>query len=639
MSRICSWLGPAGSRAIPSLTALFSLVWTVSLASVLFFPKKAFVQPPRADARIRQVATAQGSGLKAVSVTGPGPNHQGERIYISLLYYNQPFVIASVDPKTGATVEMQSPVASENGARSMIKGPDGNIYVGTLPHAHLMMVDTAKQQLVDLGQVAPTETYVWDLAVGSDNQIYAGTYPGAKLIRYNPRSHAMTDLGAVDPTQQYAHWLAAGNDGYIYVGIGTAKANIGAYNISNGQMREILPPNMQVPATAYVIKGKDGGVYAHIADFFVRCQDGKATPIDVSQYGIPEQRNGLAGNRVAEIHNNELHIQDLTAKTSVPLPTTGIAPRPLELFRIGLGPNGRLYGSTILPLHLVRMESNGQITPMGDLGNGEVYSFLSKDPDLLIAAYGANAPLMVYDPSRPVQEEGANSNPAPVTVPGTDISWRPGAMIVGAGGTVYVGSVPTYGQKAGGITVWDVGGGHAQLFTGIVTDQSITSLAEWWRMIVGGTGIHGGEGTQATQTDAKVFVWDPVSHQKLNEMIPVPGAATITDLIVSGNRVFGIADRTLFCLSLPNDPRKSPTVVFIKPIPFAAAVPNSIGATPDGRLWGLATEGIFRIDPASGSITLVDRTPSGITGGFAMTPQVIYYISHTAIFAYQIPVS
>ena len=55
----------------------------------------------------------------------------------------------------------------------------------------------------------------------------------------------------------------------------------------------------------------------------------------------------------------------------------------------------------------------------------------------------------------------------------------------------------------------------------------------------------------------------------------------------------------------------------------------------DGRIWGLAEQGIFAIDTRSDLITLVAPSPVKITGGFAMRNGRIYFVSGTTIHSYK----
>ncbi len=157
----------------------------------------------------------------------------------------------------------------------------------------------------------------------------------------------------------------------------------------------------------------------------------------------------------------------------------------LPFFRIAFAPDGTLYGSTVLPIHLVRYdESRRALADAGDLGGGEIYSLLARGDRLLMAAYAGLAPLMSFDPSRPVSLRGDAPNPVLVNYPGSDSGWRPQAFIDGPDGKVYAGAIAGYGRLGGPLTIWDTATNTVEQFHHVVRDQSVNSLAVWkkaWR--------------------------------------------------------------------------------------------------------------------------------------------------------------
>src|SRR6185312_6196245 len=74
----------------------------------------------------------------------------------------------------------------------------------------------------------------------------------------------MADLGRLDPTEEYAETIVGSSNGFLYIGIGSAKANIAAYDIRTGQRREILPSDAQTVGRATAFRGRDGKLYGSI---------------------------------------------------------------------------------------------------------------------------------------------------------------------------------------------------------------------------------------------------------------------------------------------------------------------------------------------------------------------------------------
>src|ERR1041385_2674479 len=137
----------------------------------------AFPQGPGA---FELLGKYRGLGGLVASVVAPGPEPSSERVYLGYLYIENTIDVVAVDPATGAFRAFQTPAAGASGARCVAVGPDGNVYLGTLPRAHLLKLDTKAQTLPDLGRPSPTEQYIWDVAFGPDGKLYGATYPESK---------------------------------------------------------------------------------------------------------------------------------------------------------------------------------------------------------------------------------------------------------------------------------------------------------------------------------------------------------------------------------------------------------------------------------------------------------------------------
>ncbi len=573
-----------------------------------------------------RLATFHNVGQILRSIVGPGPKPDEERFYQSYIYTGGTLEIVAIDPKTGQHQAYRSPLASEYGAWAMVAGPDGNIYVGTLPSAHILQLNPRTGQFVDLGRPSSTEEYIWRLAVGADKKLYGCTYPQAKLVRFDPATKELSDLGRMNLREQYAQSVAASDDGFIYVGIGTQKAHVVAYEIATGQHRDVLPEKIDVTTTAGVHRGDDGKIYAGVGDHYFRLERWEAKPIAAAEVHSEVVPNRLKdGRTIVGTANSELQVHDPKTNSDAKLPFV-YKGQPIAIFRLGMGPDGMLYGSTAMPIHFLRVEPrNGELTYLGRLGGGEVYSFLNYGEKLLCAAYSGNAPLMVYDPRMPFALEASEkSNPKMVSYERQIPSWRPKAMIASAKGDIYLGSVAGYGYLGGPLTKWNSSTGQVEGFPHTVQDQSVVTLCEANGLIVGGTTVIGGGGSHPTQKEAKLFLWDPVAKRKVFETVPVAGAKEIGDLITAPNgKVLGIAEGTLFVF----DPEQR-QVVHRAAVPFPLSIDatyNSIAVGYDKQIWGLCRKGVFVIDPNTYVVTLVAEAPEPITAGFVMSDRSIYF--------------
>jgi outer membrane protein assembly factor BamB len=164
--------------------------------------------------------------------------------------------------------------------------------------------------------------------------------------------------------------------------------------------------------------------------------------------------------------------------------------------------------------------------------------------------------------------------------------------------------------------------------------------------VVCGTTTSGGGGAHPDQSDAHLFLWNPQTKSKELDLIPVPGAQTITDLVTaknglvygiaaSGGLVFGISgpgnSYTLFAY----DPAGRKVIAQEK-LPLQGIVYNGIGLDADGKIVGLADDEIFTIDQDSHKFRVIQKSPVKITGGFALRDGAVYFVSNSKIYRYRL---
>jgi hypothetical protein len=124
----------------------------------------------KAHGTVEYLGTYKGPGAIDGAVIGPGPAPGTQRLYLAYMYVNRTVDLVSVDPTTGKWQVYENPAKSEYGA-VMILGPDGNVYLGTRPHAHLYQFSPRTGTYKDLGQPATGEAYIWGLTVAADGKI------------------------------------------------------------------------------------------------------------------------------------------------------------------------------------------------------------------------------------------------------------------------------------------------------------------------------------------------------------------------------------------------------------------------------------------------------------------------------------
>ncbi len=569
-----------------------------------------------------ELATFRGLGGVLNAVVGPGPTPGSERLYRSYIYLGNTLDIVAIDPATGAHQAFTSPVTSEPGAWALTVGPDGKLYAGTLPNAHILCLDPATGRFTDMGRPSETEQYIWQLAVGSDRRLYGCTFPSCKLVRFDPATGKGEDLGRMDAREQYARGVAAGDDGFIYVGSGTSQAHLVAYEIATRHHRDLLPEATPVSGTASVVRGEDGTVYGAVGDQHFRLHGGRAEPIPADAYRPATTLRAREGHILA-MEGTELRVTDSATHESK-RHAVNYPGKEINIFRLGIGPDGMLYGSSMMPILFFRVDPHtGALTTIGELGGGEYYSFLRHGDRFLGAAYSGQAPLMSYNPGAPFHPgPGVGDNPRLIHFEGEDSGWRPRAMISGPDGKVYLGAVAGYGKLGGPLVRFDPATYAVKSWPHLVKDQSVVSLAVVDGRIVGGTTVGGGGGSFPTATEVVLFLWDPVKEQKLFEVVPVAGATEITALVAGPRgRVFGIAGgKDLFVFDA-----RTRQVIHRAPLPVSGVVYNAVAPGPDGRLYGLAADGVFSIDPETYTVRLEAAYKERITAGMALEGSSLYF--------------
>jgi hypothetical protein len=209
-------------------------------------------------------------------------------------------------------------------------------------------------------------------------------------------------------------------------------------------------------------------------------------------------------------------------------------------------------------------------------------------------------------------------------------------MITGPHGNVYIGGYPDYGLLGGAIGVYDPRKNEKRVYRHIVQNQSIASLAyiDKLDLIAAGSSVRGGTGTHAVEKEAKLILWDPGEEKKIFEMIPVPEARTILSLAATVDGIiYGITNNEKVFVF---DPGKR-EVRKIFDLGFKEPREISLQLGPDLRLYGLAKEVIFFIDPRNDGVSLVVTPPVPILSGMAMVGKKIYYGSGANLWEFEIP--
>ena len=646
-----------------SLLALFLLVITVPETSFAASPRPSISKMPASSLRAitgnyQYLGDARGQGDVLNSIVGPGKSASGQLFYLSYIYDKGTMDFVAIDPNTGNYHTYPSPAKSEEGAWGLAVGPDYNMYIGTLPNAHLLKFDTASQQLIDLGQIPPdpasstAQSYIWQLTVSPYNKfIYGCTYPSADLISYDPLgAHPrIINLGSMDPTDRdlYARACVADphpGSPYVYLGLGTVSDQIAVYNIHTHTIISRL--NGENAGPGWVYPGSDGNVHSWILNgatyqYYVLSNGEYAQ----SGYAQPAPNNVLRDGGAITVSARSIAISS-PGKPQATYPYT-YRGENLSIFRLGLGSNGIVYGGTVLPYDFLAFNpgkpSDG-IMMQGQLGGGEPYSMLAYNQLLYIAAYSAPN-LEIYDPSKPFD---ITKNPLNIPSGNFQPSLRPLAMIGAPGNHLFIGAIAPYGRLTGPLIVWNTRNNSDIQEYFPVQNQGVASLtttagrcqnSAGSYCIIGATTIFGGGGTIPATSSARIFSWDPVNHAVLRQYsIPnVSNATSITDLLTNpaNGYIYGIANNRTGSYIFVFNPHSGTFINGGTKLPFSGEIYNS-AVIYQGKIWGVSSRGIFNINLVNVSQATLIPSPRSITAGFVMSRNVIYFASKSSLWSYTI---
>jgi hypothetical protein len=572
---------------------------------------------------------------------GPGKTGARDTIYLSFGQYGAPLFLLAINPDTGEMQQFNGPLSSEMGSWGFTIDHENRIYLGSYYNGHLLRFDPKTERWEDLGQPGgEKESFICRITTGPDGKIWGGTFPSAKLFSYDPKSGKSEDYGRMDPEQFYCY-PTAGEDGLIYCAIQFQKMDIVVFDPEKKTKTSLLPMEDRKPGRIRMIKGKDGRVYSKpfASDTWFRLEGG-GKPVIVSETDIPFPQESLPDGRTFQVVDQKiLKIEDPATKAKKEIPFTYEAAGSY-IFVIGTGPDGRIYGSSMLPLRLFFYDPEYQsFTNLGKAAyaDGEIYSLGSHDGRLYLCSY-PGARLSIYDPKIALRfGEDEKANPRDLGPMGDGLD-RPRAMVAGPHGRIYVGGYPDYGHLGGAIGVFDPAKNEKRVYRQVIQNQSIASLAyiEALDLLVAGSSVRGGSGTRALEKDAKLILWDPKEETKVFEIVPVPEARTISSLAVTREGiVYGITEKEKVFVF---DPKKR-EIRKVFDIGFKKPVEISLLPGPDGKLYGLAEEAIFLIDPKDDRVSLLAKPTALITSGMAILGRKIYYGSGPNLYEFEIPES
>lgn len=500
-------------------------------------------------------------------------------------------VLIGADVDTGQVVERHWIAGREFDVN--VDPRSGRVYVhtyhGLYEYGHLLQSWTPRHGMQHHGFPPLSQQRFYHGCVDTDGCLWLGTHPGAHLVHFDPSTNEWTDHGCMAPPPLPANQQVWCNPQYVAAS-GEVVCNIQrdpsgrvAYDPASGDTRILQhadqtraedPPAAQMPAT----------VTREMSAIFR--QQGSTVTVDGTERAIDYEP--CVGTDICGLHR---------------------------------GPDGDLYGTTIISMHLFRYQPRQRrLTDLGKVGwpGGEVYDVISTDDRVYMGSYGGGI-WAVYDPSEPwnpmpeVKGEHADANPRSFGPLGERMN-RPFEYTVGPDGRIYIACRANYHVAGGGLAVFDPTTEESVVHRD--EEQSVQSVASDDAFVYGGTSIRGGRGCIETTTEAKLFLFDPQQNRRVFECVPEWGAITVGNLACSPvtGLVYGSTDTgRLFAFS-PELRR----VVMRWEMEDAGTplmgIPESHGIIHltcgrDGDIYGVTRRKVFKIDVTTERVVYLDQGP------------------------------
>ncbi|WP_158301992.1 FIMAH domain-containing protein [Paenibacillus mesophilus] len=487
-----------------------------------------------------------------------------------------------------------------SGAWGVTAASDGTVYVGTHFNGHLYRYVPADGSLTDLGRLGE-ETHIWAIEAGPDGKVYAGTYPNAHVFEYAPASQTIRDLGRAHPTEKYVKSLAYDSErGVLYAGVGGVNAELVRIDPVSGAKQNMLSQLLPQSGESFTFVNRLG--YA-TGKLFIKLSPDRLLIMDAAtetvEYYNPSGR-GMGSQDVAVMPGNEQHIYfggallryyDTATKTiretalraadfqdgqfvqlNDPLwpgytlvapaafgkyflynPSTGNslftevrdAGEPVALQSLHAAPDGHLYGGGYMDGLNIYDPQTQLFEKVSETPMSGIESVLRFNDKIYIGKYQGSR-LYEYDPDEPWVEGINPRKKVDLTSRKLD---RPFALRgVEDQNRIYIGSVADYANHSGGLSVYDVSTSQVQVYRDIVANQGVVSIVYQDGLVYGGTSIYGGLGTPGPiESEGKLFIFDTSTDTKTFETVPVPGRKVVSGLLNGPDgMIWGVAEDTIF---------------------------------------------------------------------------------------------
>jgi outer membrane protein assembly factor BamB len=525
--------------------------------------------------------------------------------------------VLQIDPRTGEYRQFVADVPRSNFPTATLLSRSGKLYIGAAYSGHLLCFDPRQEVLEDLGAIHPGKaTFPCRLDEDKKGRIWIGSYGTADLTCYNPHESKFNRYGRMDKVDMYNYPLV-NRDGKVACLIRMTRPHVVVFDSETGQKQSVGPVIPKGKGNLDLVKGEDDWLYITSTDGNFRIEGMQAIPAeavpkskpvptlpDGSTFAFADAADQLYRRLSISRPSGKVHTYELKYKAS-----------GSDIFYIHAGPDGCIYGSSYLPLHLFRFNpKTGELVDLGkcSASAGEAYSMANDQGRIYISSY-PGARISVYDP-RKQYDFGNEVGNNPRDLGRIDeISYRPRSTLAGPLGRIWLASIPDYGMWGGPLSYYDPETGEKKAYYRIVGDGSCYTLANLknQKLIAVGTSIAGGSGTQPKIDQAVLFLWDYHAEKKVWTGTLDRKVAAFNALLVGVNgRLYGTtrgggSKPELFVF----DPA---TFEFVARIPVPQGDPLDLGLQngPNSKIYGFTHSCIYQLDPDSLTVKVI--TGNGI---------------------------
>ncbi|MEQ7011082.1 hypothetical protein ABN028_33375 [Actinopolymorpha sp. B17G11] len=539
-----------------------------------------------------------------------------------------PTVVGAYDPAQQKITTKYLLPTGEGAWATTAVGSD--LYVGTYAPGDLYQVDSTGTAVTKVADALP-DNFIWALDSSPDGKVYAGTYPSGLVFEYDPATGVKRSYGSAVPGEQYVRSIAV-DDSTIYAGVG-AHAHLIAIDRASGEKRDILPAEFQnrtfvatlaleggllaaglsATGTLLLMNTADPATYDTIqapGDSYITAitidasnndiyfgtrpsgslykydrDTGELTRLLVPYDGAYFSGLFLADGLLRGVLTNTILTYELAtgALSGVDVTQAGMPPAP-ELAMAIATDGARVYvsGKAGIQIHdLASGTSRRTFLP------GEAKAMTPARGQLWLSVY-----TLAYlfrlppdgDPIRVATLDNDQTRPLDATYSSAD-------------NLLAVGTQPEYGRYGGALGLFATDTGQLDVYRDIIKDQSVRSVAIKHGKAYLGSSIRNGLGTTPLATEARLVTFDLAARRVEHELVPVPDAREIVDLIATGNRVYGVTEMGL---AFEYDPARR-TVVRTSQVSTGSTALVGIGES----IYGADTRHVFRLDPATLTTTTV----------------------------------